>query len=148
MPCVLKRIFLLLLLFVAIGAAAFYVLYLHRTPLPPAHAPAIPSIAEAPGLSACSIETGRSFSPFSVGVTAGSILVRRPVISSSTPATPAISPWTSASIHSGSGRSSNSLRDHQDPDVPLPEMLRHGREDPAEAALGDLSHVHLDQRAA
>jgi len=97
---------LLLVLLVAIGAAAFYVL--HRTP----HSRAIPSIANVPGLSACWIETGKTFSHFSVGMTAGSILVRHPagdlLIDTGNSshfaqdATPAISPRTSASIHSGS----------------------------------------------
>ena len=36
---VLKRMFLVLLIFVAMGAGAFYVLYLQRTPLPPAPPP-------------------------------------------------------------------------------------------------------------
>src|SRR5205823_11374603 len=77
---ILKRIFLLLLVFVAIGAAAFYVLYLRRPPLPPAppHARAVPAIASLPGLSACWIETGKAVSRLSIGMTAGSILVRHP----------------------------------------------------------------------
>jgi hypothetical protein len=35
---VLKPIFLLLLMFIAVGAAGFYVLYFHRMPLPPSAA--------------------------------------------------------------------------------------------------------------
>src|SRR5689334_25052723 len=77
---VLKRILLLFVALVAVSAAAFYVLYLRRTPLPhaPPHARAVPSIANLPGLSACWLETGKTFSRFSIGMTAGSILVRHP----------------------------------------------------------------------
>src|SRR6266849_2973536 len=61
-------------------AAAFYVLYFDRVPLPPAppHARVAPVIARLPGLAACWAETGKTFSKFSIGMTAGSILVRHP----------------------------------------------------------------------
>jgi len=130
---------LLLVLLVAIGAAAFYVL--HRTP----HSRAIPSIANVPGLSACWIETGKTFSHFSVGMTAGSILVRHPA----------------GDLLIDTGNSSHfaqdvgiypfwfrlkraSLAGQLNPDVPLPEMLRRGGEDPAKLRWAILSHVHLD----
>ena len=75
-----KRLALLVLILVVIVAAGFYILFLRRTPLPPAppHARVAPTIATLPGLSACWIETGKTFSSFSIGMTAGSILVRHP----------------------------------------------------------------------
>src|SRR4029077_12043530 len=74
----LKRLVLFFVVaLVAIGAA-FYALYFRRTLLPPAVPRALvaPSIASLPGLSTCWIETGKTFSNFSFGSTAGSILVR------------------------------------------------------------------------
>ncbi len=75
-----KRLALLLAVAIPASGAAFYVLYFRRTPLPPAapHALVVPSIAYLPVLSACWPETGKSFSSFSIGSTAGSILVRHP----------------------------------------------------------------------
>lgn len=142
-----KRI---LLLFVALGAiatAAFYVLYLRRTPLPPAppHARAVPTIASLPGLSACWIETGKTFSRFSIGMTAGSILVRHPAgdllidagNSSHFKQDVSIYPfWLRLKLQSLAGQ--------LNPDVPLPEMLRRTGEDPAKLRWAILSHVHLD----
>ena len=66
----LKRLVLLLFVLVAIGTAAFYLLYFRRTSLPPApsHGRAVPAIARLPGLSACWIETGKTFSRFSIGI--------------------------------------------------------------------------------
>jgi glyoxylase-like metal-dependent hydrolase (beta-lactamase superfamily II) len=144
---VLKRTFLVLLIFVAIGAAAFYVLYLHRTPLPPAapHTRAIPRIANVPGLSACWIETGKTFSRFSIAMTAGSILVRHPA----------------GDLLIDSGNSSHfhqdvrvypfwlrlklqSLAGQLNPDTPLPALLQRVGEDPAKLRWAILSHVHLD----
>ena len=145
----LKRIFLLPVLLVAIGAATFYVLYLylHRTPLPaaPPHARATPRIANVPGLSACWIETGKTFSHFSIGMTAGSILVRHPAgdllidtgNSSHFAQDVSIYPfWLRLKLESLAGQ--------LNPDVPLPEMLRRGGEDPAKLRWAILSHVHLD----
>jgi glyoxylase-like metal-dependent hydrolase (beta-lactamase superfamily II) len=144
---VLKRIFLLLLIFVAIGTGAFYVLYLRRPPLPPAppHARSIPAIANLPGLSACWIETGKTFSRFSMGMTAGSILVRHPA----------------GDLLIDSGNSSHfrqdvsvypfwlrlklqSLAGQLNPETPLPDLLRRMGEDPAKLRWAILSHVHLD----
>ena len=143
----LKRIFLLFLGFVAIAIAAFYVLYLHRTPLPPAppHARAVPAIASLPGLSACWIETGKTFSRFPIGMTAGSILVRHPAgdllidagNSSHFAKDVGIYPfWLRLKLQSLAGQ--------LNPDVPLPEMLRRAGEDPAKLRWAILSHVHLD----
>lgn len=144
---VLKRTFLLLLVFFAIGSAAFYVLYLRRTSLPPAppHARAVPAIANLPGISACWIETGKTFSGFSVGMTAGSILVRHPAgdllidagNSSHFNQDVGIYPfWLRLKLESLAGQ--------LNPDVPLPEMLRRAGEDPAKLRWAILSHVHLD----
>jgi N-acyl homoserine lactone hydrolase len=144
---VLKRIFLLLLVFVAIAAGAFYVLYFRRTPLPPAppHARAVPTIAKLPGLAACWIETGKTFSRFSIGMTAGSILVKHPA----------------GDLLIDAGNSSHfnqdvsvypfwlrlkllSLAGQLGPEVPLPEVLRRAGEDPSKLRWAILSHVHLD----
>lgn len=144
---VLKRILLLFLLLVAIGTAAFYVLVLHRTPLPPAppHDRAVPTIANLPGLSACWIETGKTFSRFSIGMTAGSILVRHPAgdllidsgNSNHFAQDVSIYPfWLSLKLRSLAGQ--------LNPEVPLPEMLRRVGEDPAKLRWAILSHVHLD----
>ena len=144
---ILKRLFLLLLVFVAIGAAAFYVLYLRRTPLPPApsHARAVPAIASLPGLSACWIETGKTFSHFSIGMTAGSILFKHPAgdvlidagNSSHFSQDVSVYPfWPRLKLRSLAGQLG--------PEVPLPEALRRVGEDPAKLRWAILSHVHLD----
>ena len=144
---ILKRILLTVLVLLAISAVAFYVLYLHRTPLPPAppHARAVPTIASLPGLSACWIETGKTFSRFSIGMTAGSILVRHPAgdllidagNSSHFSQDVSIYPfWLRLKLRSLAGQ--------LNPEVPLPEMLRRAGEDPAKLRWAILSHVHLD----
>jgi glyoxylase-like metal-dependent hydrolase (beta-lactamase superfamily II) len=147
MLCVLKRILILLLAFAAIALAAFYVLYLRRAPLPPAppHARAVPTITSLPGLSACWIETGKTFSRFSIGMTAGSILVRHPAgdllidagNSSHFKQDISIYPfWMRLILQSLAGQ--------LNPEVPLPEMLRRAGEDPSKLRWAILSHVHLD----
>jgi glyoxylase-like metal-dependent hydrolase (beta-lactamase superfamily II) len=144
---VLKRILLLFVVIAAIGAAGFYLLYLHRTPLPPAtpHARVIPTIANLPGLSACWIETGKTFSRFPIGMTAGSVLVRHPAgdllidsgNSSHFAQDVSIYPfWLRLKLQSLAGQ--------LNPEAPLPEMLRRAREDPAKLRWAILSHVHLD----
>ena len=144
---VLKRILLLLLIFVAVAAVAFYVLFLYRTPLPPAapHGRVAPAIANLPGLSACWIETGKNFSRFPIGVTAGSILIRHPAgdllidtgDSSHFAQDVSIYPfWLRLKLKSLAGQ--------LNPEVPLPEMLRRVGEDPAKLRWAILSHVHLD----
>src|SRR5258708_37473739 len=77
---VLKRIVLLLFAFVVAMAATLYVLYFRRTALPSAalHARVVPVISSNPGLSACWVETAYTFSSFSFGVPARSILFRHP----------------------------------------------------------------------
>ncbi len=143
----LKRLALLLFALVAIAAAAFYVLYFDRVPLPaaPPHARVAPTIARLPGLAGCWVETGKTFSKFSIGMTAGSILVRHPA----------------GDILIDAGNSSHfsqdvsvypfwlrwklqSLAGQLNPEVPLPDLLRRVGEDPAKLRWAILSHVHLD----
>lgn len=144
---VLKRIVLLLLALVVFSAAAFYVLYLRRPPLPtaPPHARVVPTIARLPGLSACWIETGKTFSRFSIGMTAGSILVRHPAgdllidagNSSHFAQDVSIYPfWLRLKLESLAGQ--------LNPEVPLPDLLHRAGEDPAKLRWAILSHVHLD----
>ncbi|PYU86774.1 MAG: hypothetical protein DMG51_04555 [Acidobacteria bacterium] len=80
MSRLLKRIALLFFAFIAVLAAAIYLLYFRRAALPRAapHARAVPVISTIPGLSACWVETAKTFSSFSFGLTAGSILVKHP----------------------------------------------------------------------
>ncbi|PYT74986.1 MAG: hypothetical protein DMG39_01290 [Acidobacteria bacterium] len=144
---ILKRIFLLLLVFVAIGAAAFYVLYLRRPPLPPAppHARAVPAIASLPGLSACWIETGKAVSRLSIGMTAGSILVRHPAGDLLVDAGNSSRFSQDVSVYPFWRRLKlRSLAGQLNPEVPLPGLLRRIGEDPAKLRWAILSHVHLD----
>jgi N-acyl homoserine lactone hydrolase len=143
----LKRLVLLFVIALAALSVAFYVLYFRRIPLPPAapHAIVVPSIASLPGLSACWIETGKTFSDFSFGSTAGSILVRHPA----------------GDLLIDSGNSSHFkdeirgypfgtwlklrlLAGQLKPEVPLPELLRRVKENPAKLRWVILSHAHLD----
>jgi N-acyl homoserine lactone hydrolase len=143
----LKRLLLLLVIALAALGAAFYVLYFRRTPLPPAapHALVAPSIASLPGLSACWVETGKTFSNFSFGSTAGSILVRHPAGD--------LLIDTGNSSHFDeeirgypflTGFKLRFLAGRLKPDVPLSEMLRRVKEDPAKLRWVILSHAHLD----
>src|SRR5215471_6401781 len=144
---VLKRFLLVLLIVAAIGAGAFYVLYLHRTPLPPApsHARVAPAIANLPGLSACWIETGKTFSRFSIGMTAGSILVRHPAGDLLIDAGNSSHFAQDVSIYPFRLRLKlRSLAGQLNPGVALPEMLRRAGEDPVKLRWAILSHVHLD----
>lgn len=143
----LKRLVLFFVIaFVAIGAA-FYLLYFRRTTLPPAppRAMVAPSIASLPGLAACWMETGKTFSNFSFGSTAGGILVRHPA----------------GDLLIDTGNSSHFLDEIRGypfgiwlklrflagqltPKIPLPELLRQVKEDPAKLRWVVLSHAHLD----
>src|SRR5258708_15617928 len=80
MPRVLKRIVLLLFTFVVAMAAVLYVLYFQRTALPSAalHARVVPVISTIPGLSACWVETAKTFSSSPFASTAGNVLVKHP----------------------------------------------------------------------
>lgn len=143
----LKRLVFLLAAAVVTVAAAFYVLYFRRTPLPPAppHSRVTPTIATLPGVSACWVETGKTFSSFPFASTAGSILVRHPA----------------GDLLIDTGNSSHfdqdisgfpfstwlklkSLAGQLKPKVPLPVLLRQLNEDPAKLRWVILSHVHLD----
>jgi glyoxylase-like metal-dependent hydrolase (beta-lactamase superfamily II) len=143
----LKRLLLLFIVALAALSAAFYVLYFRRTSLAPArpHALVAPSIASLPGLSACWIETGKTFSSFSFGSTAGGILVRHPA----------------GDLLIDTGNSSHFddeirgyplrtwcklrfLAGQLKPDVPLSELLRRVKEDPRKLRWVILSHTHLD----
>jgi len=143
----LRRLLLLFLIAVVAIGAAFYALYFRRTSLPPAapHALVASSIASLPGLSACWIETGKTFSNFSFGSTAGSLLVRHPA----------------GDLLIDTGNSSHFdeeirgypfrtwfklqfLAGQLKPPVPLPELLRRVKEDPAKLRWVILSHAHLD----
>jgi glyoxylase-like metal-dependent hydrolase (beta-lactamase superfamily II) len=143
----LKRLALLFVIAVGAIGAALYVLYFRRTPVPPAapHTIVAPAIASLPGLAACWIETGKTFSSFSFGSTAGSILVRHPA----------------GDLLIDTGNSSHfndEIRDYPfgtwlklrflagqlTPKIPLPELLRQVKEDPAKLRWVILSHAHLD----
>jgi N-acyl homoserine lactone hydrolase len=143
----LKRLILLFAIAVAAIAATFYLLYFRRTPLPlaPPHALVAPSIASLPGISACWIETAKTFSGFSFGSTAGSILVRHPagdlLIDTGN------SSHFDAEIRGYSFRTWFKLRflaGQLKPPIPLSELLRRVKEDPAKLRWVILSHVHLD----
>jgi len=144
---VLKRLLLLLVVVAAAATAAFYVLYLHRTQLPPAppHARVVPAIANLPGLSACWIETGKTFSRFPIGMTAGSILVRHPAGDLLIDAGNSIHFKQDVSIYPFWLRLKlESLAGQLNPEVPLSEILRRAGEDQAKLRWAILSHVHLD----
>jgi glyoxylase-like metal-dependent hydrolase (beta-lactamase superfamily II) len=142
-----KRFLLLLFLFVAVGSAALYVLYFRRAPLPaaPAHARVVPVISSIPGLAACWVETGKTFSNFSFGSTAGSVLVRHPAgdllidtgNSSHFDEEVSVYPfWVRLKL--------KSLAGELNPKAPLSDLLRRIGEDPAKVRWAILSHVHLD----
>jgi N-acyl homoserine lactone hydrolase len=143
----LKIFIRMLLTLVAVVAASLYLLYFRRTPLPAAapHARVVPVISTIPGVTACWVETGKTFSNFSFGSTAGSVLVRHPA----------------GDLLIDTGNSSHfneevsvypfllrlklkSLAGELNPKVPLPDLLRRIGEDPAKVRWVILSHVHLD----
>jgi N-acyl homoserine lactone hydrolase len=144
---VLKRMVLLLFAFVAVAAIALYVLYFRRTPLPPAapHARVVPVISTIPGISACWIETGKTFSNFSFGSTAGSVLIRHPAgdllidTGNSSHFDQEISGYPFATWLKLRG-----LAGLLKPNVPLPELLHRIGEDPNKLRWAILSHAHLD----
>jgi glyoxylase-like metal-dependent hydrolase (beta-lactamase superfamily II) len=144
---VLKRIALLLIALVAVMAAALYVLYFRRTPLPPAaaHARAVPVISTIPGISACWVETAKTFSNFSFGSTAGSVLVKHPAgdllidTGSSSQYDQEISGYPFATW-----LKLKALAGQLKPKVPLPDLLHSIGEDPAKLRWAILSHAHLD----
>jgi glyoxylase-like metal-dependent hydrolase (beta-lactamase superfamily II) len=142
-----KRIALLLFAFVAVAAVALYALYFRRTPLPPSapHARVVPVISTIPGISACWVETAKTFSNFSFGSTAGSVLVKHPAgdllidTGSSSHYDQEISVYPFATW-----LKLKALAGQLKPKVPLPDLLRRAGEDPAKLRWAILSHVHLD----
>jgi glyoxylase-like metal-dependent hydrolase (beta-lactamase superfamily II) len=143
----LKRLTLLLLVLIAAVAVAAYVLYFRRTPLPPAppHARVAPIISSLPGFSACWIETGKTFSRFSIGMTAGSILVRHPAGDLLIDAGNSSHFNQDVSVYPFLLRLKlRSLAGQLNPEVPLPDLLRRAGENPAKLRWTILSHVHLD----
>ena len=143
----LKRLLLLFVIALAGMGTAFYFLYFRRIPLPPAapHALVAPSIASLPGLSACWIETGKTLSSFSFGSTAGSVLVRHPA------GDLLIDTGNSSHFNDeirgypfGTWLKLRFLAGQLKPDVPLSELLRQAKEDPAKLRWVILSHTHLD----
>ncbi len=143
----LKRILLLLLASAAVLSAALYVAFFRRAPLPAAapHARTVPVISAIPGISACWVETANTFSNFSFGMTAGSVLVRHPAgdllidTGSSSHYNQEISGYPFATWFK-----LKALAGQIKPKVPLPDMLRRVGEDPSEVRWAILSHVHLD----
>ena len=143
----LKRIALLLFALVAVLAAASYVLYFRRTPLPAAapHARVVPVISSISGISACWVETAKTFSNFSFGSTAGSVLVKHPAgdllidTGNSSRFDQEISGFPFATW-----LKLKSLAGQLKPKVPLPDLLRGLGEDPAKLRWAILSHAHLD----
>ena len=144
---VLQRMALLLFIVVAVVAAALYVLYFWRTPLPPAapHALVLPVISTIPGLSACWVETAKTFSSFSFGMTGGSVLVKHPAgdllidTGSSSHYDQEISGYPFATW-----LKLKSLAGQLKPKVPLPDLLRLLGEDSSKLRWAILSHAHLD----
>ncbi|HKV62750.1 MAG TPA: MBL fold metallo-hydrolase [Candidatus Acidoferrum sp.] len=143
----LKRIVLLLLALGLLLAAALYVLFFRRAPLPAAasHARAVPAISTIPGISACWVETANTFSNFSFGMTAGSVLVKHPAgdllidTGSSAHYDQEISGYPFATWFK-----LKALAGQIKPKVPLPDVLRRVGEDPGKIRWAILSHVHLD----
>jgi len=142
-----KRIALLLFVFLAVVAAALYLLYFRRAPLPAAapHARVVPVISTIPGISACWVETAKTFSNFSFGSTAGSVLVKHPAgdllidTGSSSNYDQEISGYPFATW-----LKLKALAGQLKPKVPLPDLLHRIGEDPAKLRWAILSHVHLD----
>jgi glyoxylase-like metal-dependent hydrolase (beta-lactamase superfamily II) len=147
MPRLLKRLALIVLTLISVAAAAAYLLYFRRTPLPAAapHARVAPAISAIPGIAACWVETGKTFSSFSFGSTAGSVLVRH----------------RAGDLLIDTGNSSHfddeirifgfltwlkleSLAGELKAESPLPQLLRQIGEDRAKLRWVILSHVHLD----
>ena len=144
---VLKRIALLLLVLAAVLAATFYALYFRRTVLPAAtpHARIVPAISTIPGLAACWVETGKTFSSFSFGLTAGSVLVKHPA------GDLLIDAGNSSHFNDEVGvypfwlrLKLKSLAGQLNPSAPLPNLLQRIGEDPGKLRWAILSHVHLD----
>jgi glyoxylase-like metal-dependent hydrolase (beta-lactamase superfamily II) len=143
----MKGLLLLLVIAVAALSVALYVLYFRRTPLPAVapHARVARAISSLPGFSACWMETGKTFSKFPFGSTAGSILVRHPA------GDLLIDTGNSSHFDEeirgyplGTWLKLKFLAGQLKPDVALPELLRRVKEDPKNLRWVILSHAHLD----
>ena len=147
MSRLLKRIALLFVFLAAVVAVAFHVLYFRRTPLPAAapHARVAPAISTIPGVSVCWVETGKTFSNFSFGSTAGSVLIKHPAgdllidtgnsshFDDEIRGFP-LGTWLKLRFLAGQLKAEN----------PLPQALRRAGEEAANLRWVILSHVHLD----
>jgi N-acyl homoserine lactone hydrolase len=136
----------LALVSIAIGVA-FYVLWHQRDTLPaaPPHARVAASFVPVPKLATCWVETGNTFTGFSFGMTAGTIVVKHPA------GTLLID--TGDSSHFDEEVSGypfllrlklKNLAGQLVPDVPLRELLRLVNEDPDKVRWVVVSHAHLD----
>jgi len=143
----LKRLTVAVFGIVILFGATLYLLYFRRNPLPPtaSHARAVPTISTIPTLSACWVETGKTFSSFSFGSTAGSILVRHPA------GDLLIDTGNSShfddeirSFPLGTWMKLRFLAGLLKAERPLPPLLGELKEDPAKLRWVILSHVHLD----
>ena len=143
----LKRLVLLVASLLVLFGVAFYVLYFYRTPLPavPEHVRVAPQFTPESSLSACWIETGKTFSDFSFGATAGSILVRHRggdlLIDTGN------STYFSYEIRSFpffTWLRLRSLAGQVTPEVSLPTLLLRVGEKPSDLHWVILSHAHLD----
>jgi len=146
-PRLFKRLALILLALVFVATAALYALYFRRTPLPAAapHARVVPAISTIPGIAACWIETGKTFSRFSFGSTAGSVLVRHPA------GDLLIDTGNSSHFDDeirglpfGTWLKLKSLAGELKVESPLPQLLHQIGEEPDKLRWAILSHVHLD----
>lgn len=143
----LKRLILLVVAVVVCAAVALYFLYFRRALLPAVaeHPRVASSFTPSPALSACWIETGKTFSNFSFGSTAGSILVRHP--------------GGDLLIDTGNSSRFNddvknfpflswlalrSMAGQLTPKIPLPALLKKVGENDSHLHWAILSHVHLD----
>jgi N-acyl homoserine lactone hydrolase len=143
----LSRVVVVLIVLVVALAPAFYVLFYQRDALPaaPPHPRVRPSFVPVPKLAVCWVETGSTFTGFSFGATAGTIVVKHPA----------------GTLLIDTGNSSHfddevsgypffrrltlkMLAGQLDPDVPLRELLRLVNEDPDKVRWVILSHTHLD----
>ena len=147
MPRLLKRLALILLALVFVAGAALYVLYFRRKLLPAAspHGRVVPAISTIPGIAACWVETGKTFSSFSFGSTAGGILIRHPA------GDLLIDTGNSSHFDDeiggfpfGTWLKLKSLAGELKVESPLPQRLRQIGEDPTKLRWAILSHVHLD----
>ena len=143
----LKRVLWAIAAVAVILAVALYILYFYRSPLPAVapHARVESPLTAMPTLSACWIETGKTFSDFSFGSTAGSILVRHRAgdllidtgnsirFTEDIRGFPFLT-WLKLS----------SLAGQLTPDISLPFALHRVGEDVGQLHWVILSHVHLD----